>query len=119
MSNEELIDVAGRHMDLAAADKGLQDTTVDGLEPVSLDEDPFDDDLEDKLQARAPLPITKLTVGLASLVLVVAGFLGGVLVACATGINFLFEKRSFMHFLINAGYDMVGFCIMGVVLSLL
>jgi hypothetical protein len=47
------------------------------------------------------------------------GFLGGVLVVCATGINFLFEKRSFMHFLINAGYDMVGFCIMGVVLSLL
>jgi hypothetical protein len=79
MSNEELIDVAGRHSDLdITVPDG--DTTVDGLEPVALDDDPFDDDLESKLQARAPLPITKLTVGLASLVLVVAGFLGGVLV---------------------------------------
>ena len=46
------------------------------------------------------------------------GFLGGTLVAAATGITFLFEKRSPIYFLINAGYDMLGFCIMGVVLSL-
>jgi hypothetical protein len=80
MSNEELIDVAGRHVDLDTNVGKRADTTVDGLEPVSLDEDPFDDDLEGRLQARAPIPITKLTVGLASLVLLVAGFLGGVLV---------------------------------------
>ena len=47
------------------------------------------------------------------------GLIGGVLVAAATGINFLFEQRSFRHFLINAGYDVVGFCLMGMILSLL
>jgi hypothetical protein len=70
------------------------DTTVDGLEPIGpelggldgadaigLDDDPFgDDDLESKLQARAPFPVTRTTAALAGLVLVVAGFLGGVLV---------------------------------------
>ena len=47
------------------------------------------------------------------------GFMGGLLVAAATGINFLFEGRSFKHFLINAVYDVLGFCLMGMILSLL
>ncbi|HEY1991696.1 MAG TPA: DUF1761 domain-containing protein [Gammaproteobacteria bacterium] len=47
------------------------------------------------------------------------GLMGGLLVAAATGINFLFEGRSFRHFLINAGYDVLGFCLMGMILSLL
>ena len=47
------------------------------------------------------------------------GLMGGLLVAAATGINFLFEKKSLRHFLINASYDVVGFCLMGMILSLL
>lgn len=47
------------------------------------------------------------------------GFLGGVLAATTTGINYLFEKKSWTLFFINAGYDMVGFCLMGVILALL
>jgi hypothetical protein len=60
------------------------DTTVDGLEPVDagldLADDPFDDDLAGQLRAKAPLAVTRVTVILAGLVLVVGGFLGGVLV---------------------------------------
>lgn len=47
------------------------------------------------------------------------GLMGGLLTSAAIGINFLFEKRSLKHFLINAGYDVVGFCLMGMILSLL
>ncbi|HLW74765.1 MAG TPA: DUF1761 domain-containing protein [Gammaproteobacteria bacterium] len=47
------------------------------------------------------------------------GFLGGVLAATTTGINFVFENKSLKHYLINVGYDMVGFCMMGVVLALI
>jgi hypothetical protein len=61
-------------------DHPVEDPTVDTLEPVALDEDPFDDDLAERLEARAPFQFTRTTVVLAGLVLVVAGFVGGVLV---------------------------------------
>jgi hypothetical protein len=47
------------------------------------------------------------------------GFLGGVIATAVTAINHLFEKKSLTLFLINAGYDVIGFCLMGVILSLL
>lgn len=78
--SEELMDVAARHLDLDPPADSAAETTVDGLDPVELEQDPFDDDLESTLRARAPLPVTRTTVLLAGLVLVVAGFLGGVLV---------------------------------------
>jgi hypothetical protein len=45
------------------------------------------------------------------------GFLGGLLAAATTAIHYLFEKKSPKLFLINAGYDVLGFCLMGLVLS--
>ncbi|MGE5625282.1 MAG: DUF1761 domain-containing protein [Bacillota bacterium] len=47
------------------------------------------------------------------------GFLGGVIAAATTAINYLFEKKSRTLFLINAGYNVLGFCVMGVILSLI
>ena len=47
------------------------------------------------------------------------GFLGGVIMASARGINYLFEKRSRKLYLINTSYDVLGFCVMGVILSLI
>jgi hypothetical protein len=48
---------------------------------VDLGEDPFDDDLSSQLKARTPLKLTsRTTLALSGVVLVVAGFLGGVLV---------------------------------------
>ena len=47
------------------------------------------------------------------------GFLGGVIAASVTGINHMFEQKSRKLFLINAGYDVLGFCIMGTVLALI
>src|SRR5690349_2775549 len=47
---------------------------------VDLATDPFDDDLSQRLTARSPLQFGRVTLGLIGLVLVVAGFLGGVLV---------------------------------------
>jgi hypothetical protein len=51
------------------------------LDEVDLSADPFDDNLDEELQARAPRNLTsRTTVSLAAAVLVVGGFLGGVLV---------------------------------------
>lgn len=84
--------MAGRHVETPLDDPADPATaeippmsttsTVDGLDPADMDlsDDPFDDDLAGQLKARAPFPITRTTVSLAGLVLVVAGFLGGVLV---------------------------------------
>jgi hypothetical protein len=47
------------------------------------------------------------------------GVMGGIIAATVTGINYLFERKSWTLFFINAGYDLVGFCIMGMILSLL
>ncbi len=92
MSDRELVDMAGRHVETPLDDPADPATaeippmsttsTVDGLDPADMDlsDDPFDDDLAGQLKARAPFPITRTTVSLAGLVLVVAGFLGGVLV---------------------------------------
>jgi len=47
------------------------------------------------------------------------GVMGGIIAATTTGINYVFEQKSKTLFFINAGYDLVGFCIMGMILSLL
>ena len=47
------------------------------------------------------------------------GFLGGVIGAAVTAINHLFEKKSLTLYLINAGYAVSGFCLMGVILAML
>ena len=47
------------------------------------------------------------------------GFLGGLLAAAATGMNNLFERKSLTLFLINAGYQLVGLCMMGVIVAAL
>ncbi len=46
------------------------------------------------------------------------GFLGGVLATAVAGMNTLFERKSVKLFLINAGYYLIGFCIMGLILPL-
>jgi hypothetical protein len=46
------------------------------------------------------------------------GLMGGIWVSVATGINFLFEKKSLKLFCIDAGYHLVGFAMMGVILAL-
>jgi hypothetical protein len=46
------------------------------------------------------------------------GLMGGIWVSVATGINFLFEKKSWTLFFIDAGYYLVGFAVMGVILAL-
>ncbi|HEX2669012.1 MAG TPA: DUF1761 domain-containing protein [Gammaproteobacteria bacterium] len=46
------------------------------------------------------------------------GFLGAVIAVAMTGINYLFERKSLKLFLINSGYNVIGFCIMGAVLAL-
>jgi len=45
------------------------------------------------------------------------GFLCGVLGGVFTGINYIYEYRGLKLFFINAGYYLVGFCTMGLVLS--
>jgi hypothetical protein len=50
---------------------------------------------------------------------ITVGFLGGLLATAVVGMNSLFERRSFQLFLVNAGYQMVGFLIMGLILALL
>jgi Cu/Ag efflux protein CusF len=72
--------VTGRHAD--------GDTVADLPVVVAddgLDEDPFDDDLEERVAALAPRPVTRTTLALVGLVVLVAGFLGGVLVQKSFG----------------------------------
>jgi hypothetical protein len=38
-------------------------------------------------------------------------------VAAALGINYLFERRSLALFAINAGYNVIAFAIMGVIIG--
>jgi hypothetical protein len=65
---------------------GFDGAGFDGAGPtvdygdVDLADDPFDDDLAERLRSRTPLRVTRVTVGLAAAALVVVGFLGGVLV---------------------------------------
>ena len=47
-----------------------------------------------------------------------AGFMAGfTFVAAAFGITYLFEFRSFKHWAINAGYQVVVFSVMGIILG--
>jgi Protein of unknown function (DUF1761) len=47
-----------------------------------------------------------------------AGFMAGLFwVATAMGITYLFERKSFKLFLINAGYHVITFTIMGLILG--
>jgi len=48
-----------------------------------------------------------------------AGALGGLLAGTVVGMDALFERKSPKLFLINAGYYLLSFCVMGVILSLL
>jgi hypothetical protein len=49
----------------------------------------------------------------------VAGFLIGLdWIAVAFGITYLFERKSFTHFLINAGYFIVAFTLMGFIIGI-
>ncbi len=47
------------------------------------------------------------------------GFLGGVLATAVVGMNTLFERKSLKLFLINTGYYLIGFCLMGIIVALL
>lgn len=48
----------------------------------------------------------------------IAGFLAAVWVAAAMGITYLFERKSFKLFAINAGYHIVAFVIMGGIIGI-
>jgi hypothetical protein len=85
--DQELMNVGGRHEDPTNAfptGSVTGSTFADGLlddSNVDLGEDPFDDDLTNQLKARTPLKLTsRTTLALSGVVLVVAGFIGGVFV---------------------------------------
>jgi hypothetical protein len=46
-----------------------------------------------------------------------AGLTVGIWIATALGTNYLFERKSFTLFLINAGYNLIGFTVMGAVIG--
>jgi len=85
--DQELMNVGGRHEDPtnafptgSVAGSPFADGLLEGSS-VDLGEDPFDDDLTNQLKARTPLKLTsRTTLALSGVVLVVAGFIGGVLV---------------------------------------
>jgi len=47
------------------------------------------------------------------------GFIGGVLAATVVGMDTLFERKSIKLFLINAGYYLISFTVMGFLVALL
>ena len=47
------------------------------------------------------------------------GALGGLLAGTVVGMDALFERKGPKLFLINAGYYLLGFCVMGVIVALL
>lgn len=47
------------------------------------------------------------------------GFLGGLLAAAVAAMNTLFERKSLRLFCINAGYFLVGFCLMGLLVAVI
>jgi Cu/Ag efflux protein CusF len=63
--------VTGRHID-----QGSDDT---------LQHDPFDDDLAERVAALAPRPVPRTTIALVGLVVLVGGFVGGILVQKSYG----------------------------------
>jgi hypothetical protein len=48
---------------------------------------------------------------------IVAGAAAGALVAASFGVNYLFERRSARHWLINGGYHFVQFVLFGLILA--
>lgn len=46
-----------------------------------------------------------------------AGFLVGLLVAAAFGVNYLFEGKTLRHWIINAAYNVVVFSVMGLIIG--
>ena len=82
-NNQELMNVAGRwrrpsSTATTVATDGAHSADAD---EVDLGDDPFDDDLASQLKARVPLNLTsRTTLALSGAVLIVVGFLGGVLV---------------------------------------
>jgi hypothetical protein len=50
---------------------------------------------------------------------VIKGAAVGVAVALGFGVNYLFEGKSMTHWLINAGYNVVVFAIMGMIIGVL
>ena len=92
--DRELMTVAGRHTDDTVADLPTAGPSVDplaaagqenGYQPpadgVDLSADPFDDDLADELKASQPARrMSRTTFALGGALLIVGGFLGGVLV---------------------------------------
>lgn len=80
--DQELMHMAGRHTDNdTAADLPAVVNHPTSFGDVDLTTNPFEDDLADKLQARSPWRTTpRTTLALGGLVLVVGGFLAGVLV---------------------------------------
>jgi hypothetical protein len=87
MSRDQELTVAGRHMDDTVADLPLNGSVreMDGYDApagdVDLSADPFDDNLADELAARQPVRLTSRTMlALGGAVLIIGGFLGGVLV---------------------------------------
>jgi hypothetical protein len=86
-NDQELMNVPGRHTDYdTVADlppvgdlDGSAD--ADSLHEAELANDPFDDDLADRLQTKAPRKKTpRTTLALAGIVVLVGGFVGGVVV---------------------------------------
>ncbi|MGA9854873.1 MAG: DUF1761 domain-containing protein [Gammaproteobacteria bacterium] len=47
------------------------------------------------------------------------GFLCGVLASAVVGMNTLFERKSTKLFVINSGYYLVGFCLMGIIVAVI
>lgn len=46
-----------------------------------------------------------------------AGLMVGIWIATALGTNYLFERKSLKLFLINAGYNLIGFTVMGAIIG--
>jgi hypothetical protein len=47
------------------------------------------------------------------------GLIFGLAVSCSFGVNYLFEGKSFKHWLINASYNVVVFAVMGLIIGAL
>jgi hypothetical protein len=79
-NDQELMTVADSTLPGGSASP--MDPSADSpTEVVDLGEDPFDDDLAGRLKARTPLKLTsRTTLALSGTVLIVLGFIGGVLV---------------------------------------
>jgi hypothetical protein len=94
---------------------GADDTFAEGLfgplpeetgsDVVDLTDDPFDDDLSAQLKARVPVRLnSRTTLALAGGVLIVAGFLGGVLVQKNYGVKAAPSRADIVAALAGGGF---------------